>query len=78
MSARLRDLTYSRQLKVDLEVSLSERDRNDNTRTEKFTQSCKGLPLVKLPIMVRSRFCTLPRDKSQLFTRIQMGECEFD
>jgi DNA-directed RNA polymerase II subunit RPB2 len=35
MSARLRDLTYTRQLKVDLEVSVFERDKNDNSRTEK-------------------------------------------
>ena len=64
MSARLRDLTYSRQLKVDMEVVLTERDKNDNSRQEKYQQSCKGLPLVKLPIMVRSRFCSLPRDRS--------------
>lgn len=62
MTARLRELTYSRQLKIDLEVIMQQRNKRDGSIEEKSRQTFKGLPFFKLPIMVRSRFCSLPKD----------------
>ncbi|CAK74549.1 unnamed protein product (macronuclear) [Paramecium tetraurelia] len=81
MIARLRDLTYSRQLKIDLEVTMQQRNKRDGTIEEKSKQQFKGLPFFKLPIMVRSRFCSLqkdPKDAELIQLRIQNGECGFD
>ena len=36
MSARLRDLTYTRQLKIDIEVTLIQKDKRDQSRKEIF------------------------------------------
>lgn len=40
------------------------------------TQVFRGQPFVRLPIMVRSGLCSLPKD--DIGQRIAMGECEFD
>jgi len=37
MAARLRDLTYYRQLKIDLKVTLIQRNKSDGTKEEKST-----------------------------------------
>ncbi len=63
---RLRDLTYSAQIKVDLEY----------TRGKQVVMK-KGVPIGRMPIMLRSSNCVLSGNKthSQL---AQLGECPLD
>lgn len=81
MAARLRDLTYSRQMNIDLDVAYIKKDKRYGIKDEISRHKYKRLPFFKLPIMVRSSLCTLgndPRNLDQINKRINMGECRYD
>ena len=73
--ARLRNITYSASLYVDVEHQLRHRG-DDGQWGEPDRQTLRRLPLCKLPLMLGSKFCVLS-DKSTS-TRAELGECQFD
>ena len=80
--AKLRNLTYSSQLYVNIRLKRIIRNR-DTTKTEPNLdlEDIKEMVLNdikfgKIPIMVQSKYCTL--SKLQQVKNSQLGECEFD
>lgn len=84
--ARLRNLTYSSTVLVDVTIKLTVMMRNKDGVMEaialepielKKTEALdERIPLFKIPIMLHSRYCIL-HDKPAEFLR-QAGECEYD
>lgn len=84
--ARLRNLTYSSTVLVDVTVKITVMMRNKEGVMEavalepielKKTETMdERIPLFKIPIMLHSRYCIL-HDKPAEFLR-QAGECEYD
>ena len=74
--ARLQNLTYSSQIKVDIYHKMIEKigDSGETKETE-FTPLLKH-PIGKIPVMLQSKYCVLS-DVSNL-TRAEMGECIYD
>ncbi|WJX29898.1 DNA-dependent RNA polymerase II [Trifolium repens] len=73
-AARLRNLTYSAPLYVDVSKSVikKEHDGEEVTETQNFTKVYIG----KVPIMLRSSYCTLYQKNEQDLT--ELGECPYD
>jgi len=74
--ARLRDLTYSATLYIDLHHRLIERNPKTGEETITDYPTISKHSIGKLPIMVGSDFCILS-DKTTL-TKAEMGEGEYD
>jgi DNA-directed RNA polymerase II subunit RPB2 len=84
--ARLRNLTYSSTVLVDVTIKITVMMRNKDGVVEsvalepielKKTEALdERIPLFKIPIMLHSRYCVL-HDKPAEFLR-QAGECEYD
>lgn len=88
--ARLRNLTYSAPLYVDIEKSVMKHEQGDYdsvtgepvwTRIDENTgdeeqQQVNKVYIGKVPIMLQSDFCILqPQDESSLF---ELNECPYD
>ena len=74
--ARLQNLTYSSQIKVDIYHKMIEKIGNSGeTKETEFTPLLKH-PIGKIPVMLQSKYCVLS-DISNL-TRSEMGECIYD
>ncbi|KAI3495304.1 hypothetical protein L1887_37585 [Cichorium endivia] len=73
-AARLRNLTYSAPLYVDVSKSVKKKghDGEEVTETENFAKVYIG----KVPIMLRSRYCTLYGNSEKDLT--ELGECPYD
>ncbi|XP_009108527.2 DNA-directed RNA polymerase II subunit 2 [Brassica rapa] len=73
-AARLRNLTYSAPLCVDVSKRVTKKghDGVEVTETQDFTQVFIG----KVPIMLRSTYCTLNGNSEKDLT--ELGECPFD
>ncbi|KAG2318468.1 hypothetical protein Bca52824_011681 [Brassica carinata] len=73
-AARLRNLTYSAPLYVDVSKSLIMKghDGEEVTETQDFTKVFIG----KVPIMLRSSYCTLHQNSEKDLT--ELGECPYD
>ncbi|CAH8341483.1 unnamed protein product [Eruca vesicaria subsp. sativa] len=73
-AARLRNLTYSAPLFVDVSKSVTKKghDGEEVTETQDFSQVFIG----KVPIMLRSTYCTLNRNSEKDLT--ELGECPYD
>jgi DNA-directed RNA polymerase II subunit RPB2 len=77
--ARLRNLTYESDIKVDIDVDLTIKDElADGTlqANKPIELHFEGINLFTLPIMLHSRYCLL-HNKPKDFL-IQAGECPFD
>ncbi|KAK2451642.1 DNA-directed RNA polymerase II subunit RPB2 [Trifolium repens] len=72
--ARLRNLTYSAPLYVDVSKSVikKEHDGEEVTETQNFSKVFIG----KVPIMLRSSYCTLYQKNEQDLA--ELGECPYD
>ncbi|KAJ0247131.1 DNA-directed RNA polymerase II subunit 2 [Hirschfeldia incana] len=73
-AARLRNLTYSAPLYVDVSKSLITKghDGEEVTETQDFTKVFIG----KVPIMLRSSYCTLHQNLEK--DLMELGECPYD
>ncbi|CAH1448500.1 unnamed protein product [Lactuca virosa] len=73
-AARLRNLTYSAPLFVDVskKAIMKGHDGEEVTETENFDKLFIG----KVPIMLRSSYCTLYKNSEQ--DLIELGECPYD
>ncbi|XAR66461.1 DNA-directed RNA polymerase [Bertholletia excelsa] len=73
-AARLRNLTYSAPLYVDLtkRVIKKGQDGEEGTETQDFSKVFIG----KVPIMLRSSYCTLYQNSEKDLT--ELGECPYD
>ncbi|GAA0158956.1 DNA-directed RNA polymerase [Lithospermum erythrorhizon] len=73
-AARLRNMTYSAPLYVDVSHSVIKRghDGEEVTETQDFTKVFIG----KVPIMLRSSYCTLYQNSEKDLT--ELGECPYD
>ncbi|KAG2291482.1 hypothetical protein Bca52824_038151 [Brassica carinata] len=73
-AARLRNLTYSAPLYVDVckTVIMKGHDGEEVTETQDFTKVFIG----KVPIMLRSSYCTLHQNSEKDLT--ELGECPYD
>ncbi|KAL9669592.1 hypothetical protein QQ045_007139 [Rhodiola kirilowii] len=73
-AARLRNLTYSAPLYVDVSKRVVRRghDGEEVTETEDFSKVFIG----KVPIMLRSSYCTLYQNSEKDLT--ELGECPYD
>nr|VDC99656.1 unnamed protein product [Brassica oleracea] len=73
-AARLRNLTYSAPLCVDVSKIVIKKghDGVEVTETQDFTQVFIG----KVPIMLRSSYCTLHQNSEKDLT--ELGECPYD
>ncbi|KAL9691169.1 hypothetical protein QQ045_011588 [Rhodiola kirilowii] len=73
-AARLRNLTYSAPLYVDVSKRVIKKghDGEEVTETQDFTKVFIG----KVPIMLRSSYCTLYQNSEKDLT--ELGECPYD
>ncbi|KAG0490160.1 hypothetical protein HPP92_007023 [Vanilla planifolia] len=73
-AARLRNLTYSAPLYVDVTKKIIKKghDCEEVTETQEFTKVFIG----KVPIMLRSSYCTLYQNSEKDLT--ELGECPYD
>ncbi len=78
--ARLRNLSYSGSLNIDIHYKMVTVKKNPDGSTktieEEQTQTIPSYPCGKIPIMVGSKFCVLS-DQTNL-TKTEMGEGNFD
>lgn len=74
--ARLRNLTYSSVMYVDIEKKITLHDE-EGAEFESTTEKIEEVPLGKIPIMVRSFVCWLSQSKTAK-DLASLGECEFD
>ncbi|WJX25720.1 DNA-directed RNA polymerase II subunit 2 [Trifolium repens] len=73
-AARLRNLTYSAPLYVDVSKSVIKKEHDGEEVTE--TQNFNKVFIGKVPIMLRSSYCTLYQKNEQDLT--ELGECPYD
>ncbi|EZG56044.1 DNA-directed RNA polymerase beta subunit [Gregarina niphandrodes] len=73
--ARLRNLTYSAQLYVDV-MQETFKVYSNGTEVKADFQKYPQVPLGRIPIMLRSAYCWL-HNLSEM-RRVEMGECGFD
>ena len=74
--ARLRNLTYASPLTVDVAVTTTRIDNNDNGRRISHTRVFPNVHLGKIPVMVGSTLCLL-RDQKHVHP-LDLGECPED
>ena len=75
--ARLRNLTYSSDLFIDINCKLITHD-NDPSKESKMKEyePIRKFPCGKIPIMLRSKFCVLSEVSND--TAVEMGEGKYD
>ncbi len=80
-TARLRNLTYSAPLVLritEYEVDVNE-DKDESERENITSQKTMRFPFGTVPIMLRSKFCQLSKEKAKDDRAImELGECPFD
>lgn len=69
--ARLRSLTYSAPMFVDITIKLDDRTTGNTTEITE-----EKVPFMKLPIMIKSKYCHLSEFNEQ--SAKECGECEYD
>lgn len=74
--ARLRGFTYASTTTIDLDIKVIVRDPTDPTKTQTFQKRLESVQIGKLPVMLRSAVCVLP--KSTGGGRYNAGECGQD
>ena len=72
-NARLRNLTYSCNISVDLEIDVIEDPQNENKLLS--SKTIKKVNIGKIPLMVRSKYCLLNTDS---FVNDNNEECKYD
>lgn len=73
--ARLRNLTYSGNIYVDVDQKIIKKSSKGKEEVIQL-QKLKKFNIGKIPIMVNSEYCVLNEQSSK--TRTEMGECEYD
>lgn len=73
--ARLRNLTYEAEAFMDVQFNVYTTDDNGNQDVIK-TENFSKLPIGKIPIMVRSKYCAL--NGLSAAERVSKGECPLD
>ncbi|CAI7923669.1 unnamed protein product [Closterium sp. NIES-53] len=73
-AARLRNLTYAAPLYVDITKTLT--TRGDDGEEEVSTEQADKVFIGKIPIMLRSNYCTLHNATDKELT--ELGECPYD
>lgn len=74
--ARLRNLTYESELFMDVRCRIYNQDPDTGEERTTVNELMEKIPIGKVPIMIRSKFCALNNLTDQ--ERIQEGECFFD
>ena len=72
--ARIRNMTYQIDSKVDVHIEKSYRDRKDELIVEKYEQ--QQIELCKIPVMIRSSQCHLSDENDKGILR--QKECMYD
>ena len=72
-NARLRNLTYSCNISVDLEIDVIEDPQNENKLLS--SKTIKKVNIGKIPLMVRSKYCLLNTDS---LVNDNNEECKYD
>jgi len=73
--ARLRNLTYSAPLYVDIEVKIIENPMNNEESKVLSEKKIESINIGKIPIMVGSKYCLLEKSKN---TKTRNDECKYD
>ena len=71
--ARLRNMSYSMTLYVDMEIRIITKEPNCEDKI--FTKQLSKINIGKIPIMLRSKYCLLSSDKIK---PEDFGECKYD
>ena len=72
--ARLRGLTYSAQIRMDIDIIVTQSEkRGDDFESVQRVLPFKNFPLLRLPILLRSKLCSLGEQATD-DTLTQMGE----
>ena len=71
--ARLRNLTYSCNISVDLNIEVIEDPQNEKKLIS--SKTIKKVNIGKIPLMVRSKYCLL---NSDTFVNESNDECQYD
>lgn len=74
--AKLRNLTYSSRLYVDIEHKIISYDTNTEKYNTTILQKIEKYGIGKIPIMLQSKYCILNDQVSSI--KGSMGECEYD
>jgi DNA-directed RNA polymerase II subunit RPB2 len=74
--ARLRDQTYDTQVSVDIYVTVTEWDEDSKSMRECDAQLKKKVPLMRMPVMVKSGKCSLATKTNA--ECVALGECAND
>ena len=76
--ARLRDISYTSPIFVNIRVSFGRIDISDGTFSKYQMNDLNAykVPLMRIPIMVRSKYCHLYEKPDEV--RCEMGECTLD
>lgn len=74
--ARLRGLTYSAPMFIDIKHTITTIDPSKGGPPQTKTQIETKIPLMKLPIMLHSKYCHLSDHNES--TLSEVGECEYD
>ena len=73
--ARIRNLTYSGNLYIDINQKIIKK-RSKGKNETMYLPSLKKFNIGKIPIMVNSQYCILNEQSCK--TKTEMGECEYD
>lgn len=74
--ARLRDLTYSSLISVNIRTFMTEKNNKDEVIQEYNIQEFYKINLARIPMMIGSSKCNLYNKTKE--ERIKCGECEYD
>src|SRR3990167_1276257 len=75
--ARLRNLTYSSALYVDISMDRYSVD-SDGNHNEEDQQNFEKTYIGEIPIMLRSKFCALDPKRKKVTDFPEIGECPYD
>ena len=75
-TARLRTLTYSSNLYIDIEQMIIKYDSNGKVVEKIKLETLEKINIGKIPIMLHSDMCILNGQVGK--TKAEMGECEYD
>jgi DNA-directed RNA polymerase II subunit RPB2 len=74
-TARIKNLTYSASIRVDIDITITMEDPGLNTR-ETRQRTLTNILLGRFPVMVGSEFCLLRESPEK--TPRELGECSYD
>ena len=74
--ARLRDLTYSSLISVNIRTFITQKNSNNEIINESNVQEFYKINLARIPMMIGTSKCNLYGKTKQ--QKIDLGECEFD